>query len=111
MDADAGEFAVGVDLKLFQRIGRQQGRMGIKAVDHPLDGRLDHFLGIHLIHVVFLDEFDHIGKELQPFVGLLVVGRQISVKAVAQYQRSRHEHHGHPQLQVAGFSGCHIAFL
>ena len=83
-----GEFTVGVDLQFFQGVGGQQRRMGVQAADHALDGRFDHVLGVHLIHVIFLNEFDHIGKQLEALVGLFVVGGQIPVKAVAQYQRN-----------------------
>ena len=55
----------------------------VEALHHSLDGRLDHILGVHLIHIVFLYEFDDVGEKLQPFVGLFVVGGQIPVKAVA----------------------------
>ncbi len=88
MDTDAVKLAMGVNLKLLQGIGRKQGRVGIQAPDHALNGRFDHFLGFDLIHVVSLDELDDVGKKLQAFVGLFAIGGQIPVKAVTQYQHS-----------------------
>ena len=45
--------------------------MGVKVFHHPLDGVLDQFFSIHLIHIVFLYLFQHLGKKLQGFVGLI----------------------------------------
>ena len=56
VDTDAGEFSVGVYLQLFQGIGGKQEEWGSEAPDHALNGCFDHFLGIHLIHIVFLNQ-------------------------------------------------------
>ena len=111
MDTDAGKLAMGVNLKFLEGIGGKQGRVWIQAANHALNGCFDHLLCIHLVDVIFLNNFNYIRKQLQTFVGFLVVGGQIPVKAVTQYQRGGHEHHGHPHFQVSGFSGCHSYLL
>jgi len=61
-NADSGKLALGIELKLFKVIRRQQGRMGIKAVDHTLNSVFDHFFRIDRINIVFFNQFNHIGK-------------------------------------------------
>ncbi|MBS1239239.1 MAG: hypothetical protein H6R38_557 [Deltaproteobacteria bacterium] len=74
LDADAGEFALGVDLQVLEGVGRQQGGVGIQPLEHALDGLLDEVLGLDLIHVVLLDQLDDIGEDLQLVVQVVLAG-------------------------------------
>jgi hypothetical protein len=66
MNADAGEFALRVDLQLLEGIGGQQRGMRVKAADHALDGILRSAFWNRPHRHSSSVLFDDIGKDLQP---------------------------------------------
>src|SRR5574341_117645 len=71
LDAQAPEAPLGLHLHLPEGIGRHEGTVRIQGFQHALDRAVDQFLGVHLVHVVGLDQRQDLGEDLEFLVGVL----------------------------------------
>ena len=70
LDPEAFELTLGVELDLLVEVGREVARVRIQNVQHALESALDQRVLIDVIHVVLLDEMEHVRQQRQfPIIG------------------------------------------
>jgi hypothetical protein len=113
LDAEAAEAAGGLDLHLAVHLGIEEGRMRIEAAERALDRVVDDVLGRDLVHVLALDDREHLGEQPQVLVGrrgVLALARDPAAERQGEHQqqrrRNRHLLHAFHSTYPFGLSHC-----
>ena len=67
LDADAGELAGGGLLHLLVFFSRHEGGVRIQALQHTLEGTVQQFALVHVLHIITVHQIQHLAETAQGF--------------------------------------------
>ena len=84
-DAEAAEFALGLDAHVLKALGIHVAGMGIERGEHAIDGRLDHLGFVGVLDIVGADAVEHVTEKIELLIGIGIGGGDCRAEGMPEH--------------------------